>query len=196
MPLLWKFVFEGSTNFNTTGYKVAAYTNLFSWSPYALFVVVYWATSRAAILHQFLESSLTLSILGPWLFNFYSIYAIGKTGLTNSSSAQILGLVGYIIYSGLMMLIQYRLAPTVLQVSYEDLAPETNFYRDYQEPKPDRKPAPEMEEDDYLAETEASGGAWPTYNEQEDIYRSMQANIENDPRPSTARDYSLPFFTV
>ena len=111
MPLLWKYFLEGSTNFNTAGYKVAAYTNLITWTPYASVFLLYWLSGRAPVVAAWLEGSLTFSLLGPWLLNIYAIYAIFTTGL--GSFTKFLGMLVFVTWNLVQMVVQFRYVPTV-----------------------------------------------------------------------------------
>ena len=88
MPALWRlYLIDDSTNgLNTTGYKVAAYINLFTWSPYAGAVILFWLSGGSEIFDDWIVSTMRFSILGPWFVNPLAIYIIGKTGLSNSSN--------------------------------------------------------------------------------------------------------------
>ena len=88
MPALWRlYLIDDSTNgLNTTGYKVAAYINLFTWSPYAGAVILFWLSGGSEIFDDWIVSTMRFSILGPWFVNPLAIYIIGKTGLSNSST--------------------------------------------------------------------------------------------------------------
>ena len=88
MPALWRlYLIDDSTNgLNTTGYKVAAYINLFAWSPYAGAVILFWLSGGSEIFDDWIVSTMRFSILGPWFVNPLAIYIIGKTGLSNSST--------------------------------------------------------------------------------------------------------------
>ena len=44
-----------------------------------------------------------------------------------------------------------------------------------------------MDDEGYLEETQEEAGTWPTNEEQEEIRKQMRENIDNDPRPETAR---------
>ena len=48
-----------------------------------------------------------------------------------------------------------------------------------------------MEEEDYMAETQETAGTWPTELEQAEIKRAMQVSIDDDPRPPTAKSFTV-----
>ena len=88
MPALWRLylINDSSNALNTTGYKVAAYINLFTWSPYAGAVILFWLSGGSEIFDDWIVSTMRFSILGPWFVNPLAIYIMGKTGLSNSST--------------------------------------------------------------------------------------------------------------
>ena len=94
-------------------------------------------------------------IMGPWFFNLYSIFVIAKTTIDDSSVPKIGGLVGYTVYSIFTMAVQFTLAPPIMKLSAIESTPSYNSYRDYEEPRQDEKDAPDMENEDYKAETQA-----------------------------------------
>ena len=102
---------KNNSDLGTTGYKVAAYINLFSFTPFALFYVMYLLFGTRV--NYLLGASMRLSVLGPWLLNFYAIYVVVKTGLANSSVLQYLALVNYLAYAVFQMVIQVNLFPAI-----------------------------------------------------------------------------------
>ena len=163
-PLLWNNSMKSSTNFATTGYKVAAYLNLVSWSPFALVALFYWVT-RADFLAAWIDTAMRFSVAGPWFFNIYVLYVIGRTGLVNNSTTQFLAFVGYLAYSFIQLVSTFALVPGVAAFSAKETASPTNSYRDYVIPEQDTKESPDMEDLSYLDDAQAEGGSWPTDSE-------------------------------
>ena len=152
-PLVYKLVIENLSDFNATGYKVGAYTNLVSWGPYAFVYFFYWLTGGAEIVLGLLDQVLRFGILGPWFFNIYAMFVIGKTGFVDATAMKIGGFAVYFVYSVFTMAVQFTLAPSILELSAIEATPSYNSYRDYEEPRQDEKEAPEMDNEDYKAET-------------------------------------------
>ena len=106
MPALWRLYLIDATNgLSTTGYKVAAYINLFTWSPYAGAILLFWLSGGSEIFDDWIVSTMRFSVLGPWFINPFAIYVIGKTGLSDTSTVQIGAMVSYVTYSLLMMVL-------------------------------------------------------------------------------------------
>lgn len=63
------------------------------------------------------------------------------------------------------------------------------MYRDYREPEQDLEPAPPMEDTSYLEPGQEASGEWPTDEERAAIKEQMQNDIDNDPRPPTAKEF-------
>ena len=113
MPLLWRMYLIDSTSLNTTGYKVAAYINLFTWSPYAGAVLLFWLSGSSDLFVDWVVSAMRFSVLGPWFANFFAIYVIGKTGVADASALQIGAMSGYVFYSFTTMVLQFRITPSI-----------------------------------------------------------------------------------
>ena len=48
-----------------------------------------------------------------------------------------------------------------------------------------------MEDKEYLAPAQEESGDWPTDEEKAEILNEMQDDIDSDPRPSTAADFTV-----
>ena len=102
---------KNNSALGTTGYKVAAYINLFCFTPFALFYLTYLMFGTRV--NYLLGFSMRLSVLGPWMLNFYAIYVVIKTGLASSSVVQYAALAGYLAYAFWQMVIQVNLFPAI-----------------------------------------------------------------------------------
>ena len=180
---------KNNSALGTTGYKVAAYINLFSFTPFALFYLTYLLFGTRV--NYLLGFSMRLSVLGPWMLNFYAIYVLIKTGLSSSSVIQYVGLVAYLAYAVLQMVIQVNLFPAITTFLTGEVAYKENFYRDYVAPAQDIKAPPNMEDFSYLDSAQEESGPWPTDEERDRIFERIQEEIDNDPRPTTAEEYNL-----
>ena len=189
-PLLWTMYMQNTTTLNTTGYKVGAYINLFSWGPYASAILLFWLSGSNEIFVDWLVSTMKFSVAGPWFFNFYAIYVIFKTGFTaDSGTIQTAAAFSYVFYSTISMWAQFTVAPFVIEYSHRDAHLEANSYRDYEEPMQDEKDAPVMADDSYLNGPQEESGPWPTDEEHDVIKQQQQDDIDADPRPDTAKEF-------
>ena len=81
-PLLWVFVMQSDSQWNTLGYKVNAYIHLLIWGPLAFFW--FWSNIFQSLpVYQMVMYSSQFSLLGPFLlyllpavYNF--IYGVGN----------------------------------------------------------------------------------------------------------------------
>jgi len=165
IPLLWRLYLIDTTSLNTTGYKVAAYVNLFTWSPYVGAVLLFWLSGSSDLFVDWVVGAMRFSILGPWFVNFFAIYVIGKTGLSETSPLQISSMTGYVFYSFVTMVLQFRMTPSIQAYQTRNDPYKENLYRDYREPEQDLEPAPPMEDTSYLEPGQDASGEWPTDEE-------------------------------
>ena len=103
IPSFWRFFLIDTSTLNTAGYKVAAYINLFTWSPYAGAILLFWMSGSNDFFVDMLVSTMKFSIAGPWFLNFFAIYVIFATGLTTLNGLTIGASVGYVFYSFVTM---------------------------------------------------------------------------------------------
>ena len=117
MPMLWRNVLSSSSDFATTGYKVAAYVHLISFGPYAFMILPFWLTLGNDLFVEWLVSAMRFSVMGPWFLNFYALYVIGKTSVPDLSALQIAAATAYAGYSLLTMILQKRMTPKIMAYS-------------------------------------------------------------------------------
>ena len=49
--------------------------------------------------------------------------------------------------------------------------------------------APDMNDTGYLDEAADEAGGWPSNDERDQVKEQMQEDIDNDPRPDTAKEF-------
>ena len=111
-PLLWKYILSDSATYNTTGYKIAAYSHLFTWSPLAL-TYTFFSIFGTGYSLDWVDSAMRFSVAGPWLIQIFAIYVLFATGIENTSAPEFVGVFTFIAYNIAQMAMQYVLIPGV-----------------------------------------------------------------------------------
>ena len=190
IPLLWRYWLRQSSDLNTAGYKLAAYSHLFTWTPF-LFTYAMHLLFQANFSLSWCNWALQVSLPGPWLFQVYAIYVMAYTGLRKLSTTQWLGFFTYLVWNVGQMVLQLIYVPRVNSYT-RDYKPNggssSSLFRD---PTDDGVDAPDMNDMSYLDEMQEEAGPWPSSDERDAIKAQMQEDIDNDPKPESAGEYNV-----
>ena len=105
------------------------------------------------------------TVAGPWVIQLFAIYVLFAADNTSWSALETAGVVSFIAYNLGQMILQYVFIPSVAVYTTEfepvkriDLS---SIFRKKQ-PIQDTKPAPDMDNFDYLNQTIQEAGGWPS----------------------------------
>ena len=137
MPLLFNFWFKSTSDLNTAGYKVGSYFNMIFAGPYVVSYVFFLLTGASRIMAGWLDTTMRISIAGPWFFNFYAIFVIFMTGLSKSTVLQWIMLVFYLGYSAAQMYFQFMFAAGVANFYLRESIVGEQKFEDWETPEKD-----------------------------------------------------------
>lgn len=99
LPFLWRYWLRQTSDLNTAGYKLAAYSHLVTWTPF-LFTWVMHLIFKANFTLSWCNWAMKVTFAGPWFFQIYAIYVMALTGLTKLNAAQWAGFFTFLVYNG------------------------------------------------------------------------------------------------
>ena len=171
--------------------KLASYTNLLGYGPYTLgFLYYLLAGENAAFM---LSLGMNWSLFGQWFLNFYVLYVSFYNALASFSANKLIVAIVYLGYSTGMMVTQFALIPGV-----NDYIKGSNYNAgrfEYESPEQDRKEITDftaLESSEFITNEEAATEGFPTSEEDAEIQAIIQASIDADERPASAKDFSAP----
>lgn len=187
-PLLWLILQKDLAEFNSIGYKFNAYLHLYGYGPFAFFwLFSYVFYNSGAFEIAYWASQITL--FGPYGFQIWACVQIFMYGTDQRTPMQWTIASLYIVYTLGMGFLQYAFMPA-LRAYYVNFKLMDDYRRTGPQNYMDAQGTVDTRDLSYLG---IDKSFFPDEEDEANLSDWLREQIENDPRPPTAKDYLKQF---